>query len=263
VTRLYVIPVSNAAAVATAMMAYKRLPYRRVTLMPPFHPALVRAAGFAGSTVPALEVDGRKVQGTLAISRALEELRPDPPLFPSDPARRRAVEEAERWGESVLQPVPRRIFRWMLVERPELREWFGSDVLGLPASRIGAQLVAPAVRRLADVVGADEASARADVARLPVLLDRVDALIGTGTIGGERPNAADFQIGASVRVLLEFDDLRDQVERRPCAAVARRLFPRYAGPVPRALPPEWLPPAPPSPAAQFSEGSAGIVASSE
>jgi glutathione S-transferase len=262
-TRLYVIPISNAAAVATAMMAYKRIPYRRVELMPGPHPVLVRLAGFSAWTVPALELDGRKVQGSLAISRALDELRPEPPLFPADPERRRAVEEAERWGESVLQPVPRRICRWMLVKDPAMRRWISTEIIGLPAPAIGARVAVPMVRRLADVVGADEPSTRADVARLPVLLDRVDAMIGMGTIGGDQPNAADFQIGASVRVLLEFDDLRHLVEERRCAAVARRLFPHHTGPIPPVLPAEWLPPAPPAPAGQFSEGSAGMVASSE
>jgi glutathione S-transferase len=227
---------------------------------------LVRLAGFGGWTVPALEADGRKVQGSLAISRALDELCPDPPLFPAEPDLRRAVEEAERWGESVLQPVPRRIFRWILVTRPDVRRWFAAEIMRRPAPGLGARTAAPLVRKMAGIVGADEPNARADVARLPALLDRVDAMIGMGTIGGEVPNAADFQIGASVRVLLEFDDLRHLVEGRRCAVAARRLFPHYAGPVPPALPREWLPMAPRSPGSlvgQFSEGSAGIVASSE
>jgi glutathione S-transferase len=40
---------------------------------------------------------------------------PEPPLFPADPDRRAAVEEAERWGERVLQPVPRQLFRYLIV----------------------------------------------------------------------------------------------------------------------------------------------------
>ena len=46
----------------------------------------LRARGFPGPTVPAMVLDGRKVQTTRAISRALDEIRPDPPLFPADPA---------------------------------------------------------------------------------------------------------------------------------------------------------------------------------
>ena len=65
----------------------------------------IRLAGFNGGTVPALRSVGRRALGTVAISRLLEEIRPQPPLFPADPARRRAVEEAEAWSERVLQPI--------------------------------------------------------------------------------------------------------------------------------------------------------------
>ena len=60
--------------------------------------------------VPAIKVDGRKVQGTRWIARALDEIYPDGPrLFPEDPAQRRKVQQAERWGEE-LQNAVRRIF---------------------------------------------------------------------------------------------------------------------------------------------------------
>jgi hypothetical protein len=65
----------------------------------------------------------------------------------------------------------------------------------------------------------------------------VDALIAAGTIGAAAPNAADFQILASVRILLEFEDLSHLLEGRSCVPAARRLYPRWGGPVPRGLPP--------------------------
>ena len=42
---------------------------------------------------------------------------------------------------------------------------------------------------------------------LPAQLDRVDALLAEGVIGGERPNAADFQVAPSVRLMQCFDQL--------------------------------------------------------
>jgi glutathione S-transferase len=59
----------------------------------------------------------------MAISRALDELIHKRPLFPHDPGTRGAVEEAERWGHDELQPLPRRIFRWAVVDDPSLRRW--------------------------------------------------------------------------------------------------------------------------------------------
>lgn len=234
--RVYVMPISNAAAAAAAMVAHKRIPHRLVNLMPGLHPVLVRLAGFDGFTVPALELDGHKVQGSREIARFLDDLQRDPPLFPAEPGARARVEEAERWGEAVLQPVPRRLFRHLLLAHHSARTWMGAEVMGMPAARLMAVLFMPAVWRLAAVSHADEAQVRADLKRLPELLDRVDGLIADGTIAGAEPNAADFQILASVRVLVEFEDLAELVEPRPCAAAARRLYPRWAGPIPAGLP---------------------------
>jgi glutathione S-transferase len=180
------------------------------------------------------------LQGSLAISRALEEIKPEPRLFPSDPKRRVAVEEAEAWGERVLQPVPRRIFRWAVSHDSELRRWMARETLGMPAPSVMATLNVPVARYFARKAGASDQRVRADIAELPALLGRVDELIAAGTIGGEQPNAADFQIATTVRVLTSFDDLVPLLEGRPAAELARRILPRYPGKVPRVLPQDWL-----------------------
>lgn len=235
-TRLYVIPVSNPAAAGAAMMRHKRVPHRVVRLMPGLHPLLVRMAGFERPTVPALDAGGRKVQGSREIARFLDELVPESPLFPANPEERSAVEPAERWGEETLQPVPRRLFRYLLVTSERARMWMGAEVMGVPAPRTLQFAFMPAIRWLAAQSDAYEAEVRRDLARLPELLDRVDALIAEGTIGGGQPNAADFQILASVRVLLEFEDLAHLFEGRACAPAARLLYPDWAGPIPSGLP---------------------------
>ena len=91
--RLYVTSLSHPSKAAGAMLAHKGLRHRRVILVAGFQPVLVRAAGFSGWTVPALELpDGRKVQGSMEISRALDQAIPERPLFPRDPAARRAID---------------------------------------------------------------------------------------------------------------------------------------------------------------------------
>ena len=42
------------------------------------------------------------------------------------------VEEAERWGEAELQPIPRRLFRWALARDAGLRRR-AARATGLPA----------------------------------------------------------------------------------------------------------------------------------
>src|SRR5260370_42135466 len=65
--------------------------------------------GFRGRTVPVAKIDGRLVEGSCPIARALDELKPVPPLFPADPARRAEVELLEGWAEIELQEVARRL----------------------------------------------------------------------------------------------------------------------------------------------------------
>ena len=146
--------------------------------------------------MPALWIQGRRVQGSRRISRTLEELRTDPPLFPADAYRAPGVADAESWGEEVLQPVPRRIFRWGTTHSQEVRRWMAAEVVGMPAPGLLAAAQAPIAWRFAQAVGASDARVRSDVAGLPTLLDRVDSLIAAGTIGGEDPNAADYHGGA-------------------------------------------------------------------
>ena len=236
--RLYSLSLSHPSQAARLMLEHKGLEHEVVELLAGLHPLQLRAAGFRGGTVPALKLDGRRVQGSLRISRALEQERPEPALFPA--ARRTAVEEAEAWGERDLQPVPRRLFRWAASHDSQLRRWLATDVLRLPAPGLMAAGYGPLARVFARMAGATDARVRSDIAALPANLDRVDELIADGTIGDAVPNAADFQIATTVRVLLAFEDLRDRVEGRPAADLALRILPRFPGPIPRALPAVWL-----------------------
>ena len=145
------------------------------------------------------------------------------------------MEEAERWGEQVLQPVPRRLFRHLLLTSSSARQWMGSEIMHVPAPRVLVVFFMPVIRRLAQISRADAERVRQDIAELPELLDQVDGLIAAGTIGAAEPNAADFQILASVTVLRAFADLEHQVRGRPCEAAARRLYPDWP-PIPSGLP---------------------------
>jgi glutathione S-transferase len=238
---LYSIPPSHPSHAARLMLEHKGIAHRVVDFIPGTHSALVRAAGFPRGTVPALKLDGRMVQGTREISRALDQVRPEPALFPSDPDARAAVEEAERWGDQELQNLPRFPTRWLAMNRSEMRIHMVKEA-GVPAAGLVAAVNAPVARHFAAKVGADDAlRVRGLLATLPDKLDHVDGLIAGGVIGGEEPNAADFQIAPTVRVLMSFEDLRPLVEGRPAGDLAMRLMPEYPTSVPPGMvPPEWL-----------------------
>ena len=61
-------------------------------------------------------------------------------------------------------------------------------------------------------VGAREQAVRADLAALPAQLQRIDGWIDSGLLGGEQPNAADLQIGSTVRLLRTVADLRALID---------------------------------------------------
>src|SRR5918999_4725504 len=127
---LYVIPGSHACRSAILMLEHKQVPYRRVDVLTLTHPMAVRMRGFdaggqtrkAGEqrsvplrlgdrlgTVPALAADDERVSTNHQIARFLDDRHPEPPIFPTDPEQRRAVEEAERWANETLQMAARRI----------------------------------------------------------------------------------------------------------------------------------------------------------
>ena len=237
--RLYMFEGSNACLTALLMLEHKQLPYDRVDLPPALHAILVRRRGFPKMTVPAMILDGKHVQGTLDISEALDAAFPANPLFPSDPEARARVREAEVWGEK-FQNATRRMFYAAARRDRSVFSTFLRPKLS-PAGALAVRAATPLIIRIASKAhGSTDERARQDLARLPENLDRIDAWLDDGTLGGERLNAADYQIAPNVRAMLHFADLRGVLEARRCAEWARRVVPEYGGPVGKVLPEEWL-----------------------
>jgi glutathione S-transferase len=240
--RLFVIPASHPAIAAQLMLEHKGIAYKRTDLLPVISKGALRALGFPRQTVPALKIDGAKVQGSRQIARELERLRPEPPLFPADPEQRAAVEEAERFGDEELQHPIRQILWWTLKhDRTPLRSYSEGAKIGLPIG-LAMKTAAPIVALSARFNESSDDNARRGLAALPALLDRVDAAIAAGTLNGERLNAADFQIAPSIGLAMTLDDLRPAIEGRPAGALAKRVVPDYPGKTPPILPAEWLQP---------------------
>ena len=234
---LYVVHGSHPCAAVEKAMTMKGLPYRVTEWPPPLHPPIQKAL-FGARTVPGLKIDGEKVSGSRAIMRRLDQLAPDPPLFPDDPDARARVEEAERWGDEVFQPVARELIWAGLIRRPDALVSYGEHSrlpVPAPAIRLSAPLITRAAARL-NRTNTDVA--RADLQALPEQLDRIDGWIADGRIGdAEQPNAADLQLGSTLRLMLTLADARPLIEGRPCAELARRLFPDADGELPAgALP---------------------------
>jgi glutathione S-transferase len=240
--RLYVIPGSHPSMAARLMLETKGIAYKRTDLMPVVSKGVLRGLGFPRNTVPAIKIDGRKVQGTGEIARELDRLQPEPPLLPTDPERRAGVEEAERFGDQDLQPPVRAILWWALrKDKAPLRSYSEGAKLGIPIG-LALKTAAPIVAASAHFNEATDENVRRGLAALPAMLQRIDDWIADGTIGGEQPNVADFQIAPSLRLAMTLDDLRPAIESRPAGELAMRLVPHYPGKTPPVLPPAWLQP---------------------
>jgi glutathione S-transferase len=241
--RLYGLPGSHPTMAVQAMLERKGLGFTRFDLVPFLARGIVRIGmRLPQNTVPVLAIDGRRIQGSREIARELDRLYPDPPLFPADPERCHAVEEAERWGEVELQHPVRQISLWaMRANQAPIRSYMERPIMGMPPA-IAARLAPPFINRGVRVNEATDAAIRANLAGLDSMLARIEEWIAADVLDGEELNAADFQIGASVRLLLTFQDLRPSIEDRPAARLARRAVPAYAGDAPPVFPPAWLEP---------------------
>ena len=247
--KLYVILGSHACRTGMLMLEHKGIDYQPVELPTGMHPLFLRLRGFAGNpgpfrdvgegrhfmvesadrmgTVPALVAGERRVKTNRKIARFLEEWRPDPPLYPADPQRRAAVEEAERWGDEVFQMTARRLALVAASQGPD------AIVAGGGEGRLGPLLWRSGTLRRAgtkflgrfvfDVRGA------AGLAReLPAQLDRIDEWVSAGVLNGDQLYAADFMIAPSLALLTYSRELRPEIERRPSLALIDRLLPEPA-----------------------------------
>lgn len=242
--KLYVLPGSHPCAAVEQALRLKGIEFDRVDLVP-MTQMMIGPLRYGGQTVPGMRIDGEKLVGSRTIMRRLDELTPEPPLLPPVGDERYApVLEAERWGDEVLQSVPRRILDVAFLRRPHAMLSYASDaklpmpsVLMKPATPLTAKLMAFRNK-------ARDTTARADIAALPGQLDRVDRWIAEGLIGGEQPNAADLQIGSTIRLLMSISDMRPLIESRPAAKLVNWFPPLIGGIDAGVLPAEWFPAAP-------------------
>jgi glutathione S-transferase len=248
--KLYVIPGSHACRSAMLMLEHKRVPYRRVDIVTLLHPVVVRLHGFdaggqtrtAGGrrtlalrlgdrmgTVPALAANGDRISTNHGIARFLDAHHPEPALFPADPDRRAAVEEAERWANEKLQMAARRIPGAAVVRDPEtFSRGAGDGRMGylLYKHELVRRLIVP--RILARIFVTSPSADRELLAELSAMLDRIDALIADGVLGGPQLNVADFMVAPSLALILYRPDVRPMFDGRPALELVDRLLPEPA-----------------------------------
>ncbi len=233
---LYGIPASNAVLTVQLALERKQIAYRRIDQLPVLHRITMRARGFEGSTVPGLAIEGRKVHGSAPILRTLDELAPEPRLYPDEPERRAEVEEAVAWGEHVYQRTLRYLLPWSLLRRPRAVAGVLKDArLSLPTGLVVVSSK-PAIYVNSLIQTSNSHMVRQKLAELPGMFDHIDDLIARGVLNADGPGAADMMIAPTTRAFLWWQDLRPELEGRPVAEHARRLAPEFDADIPPVLP---------------------------
>ena len=153
--KLYALPGSHPCAAVEVALRLKSIDYERVDLLP-LDPTRGRAAALRrhhrARACASTASDWRARARSCA---AWTSWCPSPPLLPppSDAVARARVLEAERWGDEVLQSVPRRLLDAAFLRDPACMESYAGDAklplpraMLRPALPLTAKLMARATR---------------------------------------------------------------------------------------------------------------------
>jgi len=235
---LHALPPSHPCAAVAAALEHKGVEYEWVDLEYGRHnEQIAELYGEGARTVPGLTIGEERIHGSTAIMPRLDELVPDNPLYPEGIAEE--VRAAETWGDERLQDLGRRIPWGALHFRPErLGRMNGIEELD-PAGTDFAMRFIRATWKYHDLSSVRIAE---DLRELPALVEEVEGFAREGVIDGPAPTAADFQIGATIRVLLTIGDVVPILEGTAAERIARNNFDDYGELVPAgAFPASWLP----------------------
>lgn len=201
---LWHFPVSHFNEKVRWALDRKKVPHRRVALVPGFHVVTVRRLT-GQQKVPVIRLGGRVIHDSPRILEALEEAYPDPPIFPADPALRARALELQQVFDTEAAPDFRRLFWSCYVD--DAAAACAMAVMGPTngsaralAWRAAWPMMKPIFCREMGVVPEVLEGARA---RLPGHLDRVAAAIGpSGYLVGEAFSVADLTAAAGLTALL-------------------------------------------------------------
>ena len=181
---------------------WKGIPHTRRTLLPGWHiPRVLLMTG--QKSVPVLVIGGKAVADSTRIIEELETLRPDPPLYPADPAERRRALELEELCDEQLGPHVRRAFFFEVLDQSDfLVEIFGADEGAVTRGLYRALFPMTRMAMRVDM-GINPGSAARSRDKVEKVLDQLDAELGSsGYLVGDRFSVADLTLAALLSPLV-------------------------------------------------------------
>ena len=115
--RVWLIPFSTNVERVSIALAHKGLAAEAIAVDPADRSEVLRVSG--QDLVPVAELDGEVVADSMAILRRIEELHPDPPLWPSAQARRAELDVFIDWFNRVWKVAPNAIAEMLEGDAPD------------------------------------------------------------------------------------------------------------------------------------------------
>ena len=181
---------------------WKGIPHLRRTLLPGWH--IPRVLWMTGQkSVPVLVIDGKAVADSTRIIEKLESVRPNPPLYPTDPAERRRALELEEFMDEEVGPHVRRAFFFETLDQADfLVDIFGSDQ-GTVARGLYRALFPLTRMAMRLDMGITASGAERSRGKVLAALDRIEAeLRPSGYLVGDRFSVADLAAAALLSPLV-------------------------------------------------------------
>jgi glutathione S-transferase len=181
---------------------WKGIAHERRTLLPGWH--VPRVLWMTGQQqVPVLVIDRKAIADSSHIIETLEDMRPDPPLYPADPAARRRALELEDFFDEQLGPHGRRAFFVAIIDQTDfLVDIFGRDEGALTRSLYRTSFPLTRIAMRAAMGLSDDGAARSRT-KVVAALDRIEAeLQPSGYLVGDRFSVADLTAAALLSPLL-------------------------------------------------------------
>ena len=188
--------ISNFSEKARWALDFRGIPHERRTLVPGFPRAMLFSLR---RTVPVLDLNGERIVDSTRIVEALERLRPEPPLYPEDPAeRRRALELEDFFDEEAGHEMRRAVFHTFRDDHEYAAALLSWGLKPATARAFRAMFALPGsmayARRRYRIYPAD---AEAAIGKLEAALDRIASEAGPeGYLVGSRFTIADLTAAA-------------------------------------------------------------------
>jgi glutathione S-transferase len=241
---LWHIELSHYSEKARWALDYKGVEHVRRTPLVGFHQAAAMALTRSGHRrMPVLQLEGRAIADSTAIIAALEERRPEPPLYPADPGERRRALELEDYFDEELAPALRS-FAWHHVLGQ--RNGIGDSVA--PDRAVSRRLLNAAAPVAARIIRGDYgATAEQEQASRAAIFGAADLVEGelqpSGYLVGDRFSVADLAGAALFTPLMTPPErpylpplfppavmaVRDELLERPAGRWVYDMYARHRG----------------------------------